>query len=82
MIGDRYMALPLLEKNTLYEETIRDKKKNVQIPDVSSPTSSLSRVVSADSVSIGRCEMFPEKIEMRLFITEFPDSNHIFGWNG
>ena len=57
MIGDRYMALPFLDKNTLYEETMRDKKRNIQ-----------SGVVYADAVSIGSCEAFPDKDEMLLSI--------------
>ena len=57
MIGDRYMALPFLDKNTLYEETMRDKKRNIE-----------SGVVYADTVSIGSCEAFPDKDEMLLSI--------------
>ena len=57
MIGDRYMALPFLDKYTLYEETMHDKKRRIK-----------AGVVYADSVSIGRCEMFPEKNEMLLSI--------------
>ena len=57
MIGDRYMALPFLDKNTLYEETMRDKKRNIQ-----------SGVVYADTVSIGSCEVFPDKDEMLLSV--------------
>ena len=57
MMGDRYMALPFLEKNTLYEETMRDKKRNIQ-----------SGVVYADTVSIGSCEVFPDKDEMLLSV--------------
>ena len=57
MIGDRYMALPFLEKNTLYEETMRDNKRNIQ-----------SGVVYADTVSIGSCEVFPDKDEMLLSV--------------
>ena len=57
MIGDRYMALPFLDKNTLYEETMRDKKRNIQ-----------SGVVYADTVSIGSCEIFPDKDEMLLSV--------------
>ena len=57
MMGDRYMALPFLDKNTLYEETMRDKKRNIQ-----------SGVVYADTVSIGSCEAFPDKDEMLLSI--------------
>ena len=57
MIGDRYMALPFLDKNTLYEETMRDNKRNIQ-----------SGVVYADTVSIGSCEVFPDKDEMLLSV--------------
>ena len=57
MIVDRYMALPYLDKNTLYEETMRDKKKNIQ-----------SGVVYADSVSIGSCEILSKQNEMLLSI--------------
>ena len=46
MIGDRYMALPFLDKNTLYEETMRDKKRTIE-----------SGIVYADSISIGSCEI-------------------------
>ena len=55
MMGDRYMALPFLDKNTLYEETLRDKKRNIK-----------SGFVYADSVSIGSCEVLSEKSEMLL----------------
>ena len=57
MMSDRYMALPFLDKNTLYEETMRDKKRNIQ-----------SGVVYADTVSIGSCEVFPDKDEMLLSV--------------
>ena len=57
MMGDRYMALPFLDKNTLYEETLRDKKRNIK-----------SGVVYADSVSIGSCEVFSDKDEILLSI--------------
>lgn len=57
MIGDRYMALPFLEKNTLYEETMRDNKRNIQ-----------SGGVYADTVLIGSCEVFPDKDEMLLSV--------------
>ena len=57
MIGDKYMALPFLDKNTLYEEAMRDKKRNIQ-----------SGVVYADTVSIGSCEVFPDKDEMLLSV--------------
>ena len=57
MIGDRYMALPFLDKNTLYEETMRDKKRNIE-----------SGIVYADSISIGSCEVFPDKDEMLLSV--------------
>ena len=55
MMGDRYMALPFLDKNTLYEETLHDKKRNIK-----------SGFVYADSVSIGSCEVLSEKSEMLL----------------
>ena len=57
MIDDRYLALPFLDKNTLYEETMRDNKRNIQ-----------SGVVYADTVSIGSCEVFPDKDEMLLSV--------------
>ena len=57
MIGDKYLALPFLDKNTLYEETMRDNKRNIQ-----------SGVVYADTVSIGNCEVFPDKDEMLLSV--------------
>ncbi len=57
MISDRYMALPFLDKYTLYEETMRDKKRNIK-----------AGGVYADTVSIGSCEIFPEKNEMLLSI--------------
>lgn len=57
MIGDRYMVLPHLDKNTLYEETMRDKKRNIK-----------SGIVYADSTSIGSCEILFDKNEMILSI--------------
>ena len=57
MIGDRYMALPFLDKNTLYEETMRDKKRNIE-----------SGIVYADSISIGSYEIRSDKNEMLLSI--------------
>ena len=57
MMGDRYMALPFLEKNTLYEETMRDNKRYIE-----------SGIVYADSISIGSCEIFSNKSEMLLSI--------------
>ena len=57
MISDRYMALPFLDKYTLYEETMRDKKRNIK-----------AGVVYADTVSIGSCKMLPEKNEMLLSV--------------
>ena len=57
MIGDRYMALPFLDKNTLYEETMRDKKRNIE-----------SGIVYADSISIGSCEIRSDNSEMLLSI--------------
>ncbi len=55
MMSDRYMALPFLDKKTLYEETLRDKKRSIK-----------SGFVYADSVSIGSCEVLSEKSEMLL----------------
>ena len=84
MIGDRYMALPLLEKNTLYEKTVRDKKRNFLFPEVTSPTRSLSGVIYADTVSIGNCEMFPEKNEILLSLDVLYPKNtlviNLFGY--
>ena len=57
MIGDRYMALPFLDKSTLYEETVRDKKMSVE-----------AGIVFADSIAIGRCEVFADKDEMLFSI--------------
>ena len=73
MIGDRYMALPYLDKNTLYEETMRDKKRN-----------SLSGIVYADSIPIGSCEIFSDKNEMLLSIDALYPKNtlvtNLFGY--
>jgi len=73
MIGDRYMALPFLSKNTLYEETMRDKKRNIE-----------SGFIYADSISIGSCEIRPDKNEMLLSIDAlFPKSTlvtNLFGY--
>ena len=57
MIVDRYMALPFLDKNTLYEETMRDKKRNIE-----------SGIVYADSISIGSYEIRSDNSEMLLSI--------------
>ena len=73
MIGDRYMALPFLDKNTLYEETMREKKRNIQ-----------SGIVYVDSISIGSCEFFPDKNEMLLSIDALWPKNtlvtNLFGY--
>ena len=73
MIGDRYMALPFLDKNTLYEETMRDKKRNIE-----------SGFVYADSISIGSCEIYSDKNEMLLSMDAlFPKSTlvlNLFGY--
>ena len=73
MIGDRYIALPYLDKKTLYEETVRDKKRNIQ-----------SGVVYADSISIGSCEVFSDKNEMLLSIDALWPKNilvtNLFGY--
>ena len=73
MIGDRYMALPFLDKYTLYEETMRDKKRNIK-----------AGVVYADTVSIGSCKMLPEKNEMLFSIDALWPKNmlvtNLFGY--
>ena len=73
MIGDRYTALPFLNKKTLYEETIRNKKRNIE-----------SGVVYADSISIGNCEVFSDKNEMILSIDALWPKNalvtNLFGY--
>ena len=84
MLGDKHMALPYFEKNTLYEETMRDKKRNIEIPGEPSPTNSLSGIVYADSTPIGSCEIFSDKNEMLLSIDAlFPKSAltiNLFGY--
>ena len=84
MVGDRYMALPFLDKYTLYEEIMRDKKRNIEIPDVPSPTRSLSSIIYADSVSIGSCEVRSDKNEMLLSIDALYPKNslvtNLFGY--
>ena len=57
MMGDRYMALPFLDKSTLYEETMRDKKRSIE-----------AGIIYADSTAIGSCEVFADKAEMLLSI--------------
>ena len=73
MIGDRYMALPFLDKNTLYEETMRDKKRHIN-----------SGIVYADSVSIGSCEIRSDNSEMLLSIDALWPKNslvtNLFGY--
>ena len=73
MIGDKYMALPFLDKNTLYEETMRDKKRDIE-----------SGIIYADSISIGSCEVFSDKNEMLLSIDAlFPKDTlvtNLFGY--
>ena len=73
MIGDRYIALPFLDKYTLYEETMRDKKRNIK-----------AGVVYADTVSIGSCKMLPEKNEMLFSIDALWPKNmlvtNLFGY--
>ena len=73
MIGDRYMALPFLDKNTLYEETMRDKKKNIE-----------SGIVYADSISIGSYEIRSDNSEMLFSIDALWPKNslvtNLFGY--
>ena len=73
MIVDRYMALPFLDKNTLYEETMRDKKRNIE-----------SGIVYADSISIGSYEIRSDNSEMLLSIDALWPKNslvtNLFGY--
>ena len=73
MIGDRYMALPFLDKNTLYEETMRDKKRNIE-----------SGIVYADSISIGSYKVRSDNSEMLLSIDALWPKNslvtNLFGY--
>lgn len=73
MIGDRYMALPFLDKNTLYEEIMRDKKRNIE-----------SGIVYADSISIGSYEIRSDNSEMLLSIDALWPKNslvtNLFGY--
>ena len=73
MIGDKYIALPFLDKSTLYEETMRDKKRNIK-----------SGIVYADSISIGSCELLTDKNEMLLSIDALWPKNalvtNLFGY--
>ncbi|MBQ6750499.1 MAG: hypothetical protein IJR02_06995 [Bacteroidaceae bacterium] len=73
MIGDRYMGIPFLDKNTLYEETMRDEKRIL-----------LSGIVYADSISIGSCEILSDKNEMLLSIDALWPKNslvtNLFGY--
>ena len=73
MISDRYMALPFLDKNTLYEETMRNKKRNIKAGGIYS-----------DSIVIGSCEVMADKDEMLLSINAlFPKNTlvtNLFGY--
>ena len=73
MIGDRYIALPFLDKYTLYEETMRDKKRNIK-----------AGVVYADSISIGSCKVRSDNSEMLLSIDALWPKNslvtNLFGY--
>lgn len=73
MIVDRYMALPFLDKSTLYEETMRDKKRNIE-----------AGVIYADSIPIGSREVFSDKNEMLLSIDALWPKNalvtNLFGY--
>jgi len=73
MIGDKYMALPYLDKFTLYEKTMRDKKRNIEFG-----------IIYADSVSIGSQEVFLDKEEMLLSVdTLYPKNalvTNLFGY--
>jgi hypothetical protein len=67
------MALPFLDKNTLYEETMRDKKRNIE-----------SGIVYADSISIGSYEIRSDNSEMLLSIDALWPKNslvtNLFGY--
>ena len=73
MIGDRYIALPFFDKSTLYEETMRNKKRNIK-----------AGIIYADSISIGRCEVFADKDEILLSIDALWPKNalvtNLFGY--
>ena len=73
MMGDRYLALPFLDKSTLYEETMRNKKRNI-----------MSGIVYADSIPIGSQEVFSDKNEMLLSIDALWPKNalvtNLFGY--
>ena len=73
MISDRYMALPFLDKYTLYEEIMRDKKRNIE-----------SGIVYADSISIGSCKVRSDNSEMLLSIDALWPKNslvtNLFGY--
>ena len=73
MMSDRYMALPFLDKNTIYEETMRDKKRNIK-----------AGIIYADSIAIGSCEVFSDKDEMLLSINALWPKNalvtNLFGY--
>ena len=95
MMSDRYMALPFLDKNTLYEETMRDKKRNFRVSE-SHPSlladgraredyiNIKSGIVYADSILIGSCEVFSDKNEMLLSIDALWPKNalvtNLFGY--
>ena len=73
MIRDSYIALPFLDKTTLYEETMRNKKRNI-----------MSGIVYADSIPIGSQEVFSDKNEMLLSIDALWPKNalvtNLFGY--
>ena len=73
MMGDKYMALPFLDKNTLYEETMSDKRRNIE-----------EGIVYANSIPIGSCEVFFDKNEMLLSIDALYPKNalvtNLFGY--
>ena len=73
MIRDSYIALPFLDKTTLYEETMRNKKRNI-----------MSGIVYADSIPIGSQEVFSDKNEMFLSIDALWPKNalvtNLFGY--
>lgn len=55
MINDRYMGLPYIEKESLFERTINDKRKRIE-----------SGLVYADTTRIGTCEVSNDKKDVIL----------------
>lgn len=73
MIMDRYVSLPYIEKNSLYEEIINDKRQRIE-----------GHIVYGDSTQIGMYEISPDKNEIILSSDLlYPKSTyvgHLFGY--